>query len=316
MVDLLKKLDLGVVLFDDEGRVEFANDFCFKRGVLTENPAGRKYYEVFRNVELIGLIGEMLEGSREEGRFEFGGRHYRIKRIEGERKAVQVEDVTEILRAERVQREFVATVSHELSTPLSAVGGLLETFLHSGSRELVERALRRVVELQRLIESVRLLVSLEGSNPKPGEEVNVEEILERVERDLKEEIERRGIRVVKDIREKVLIGDEEKLYILLRNLVENAVRYNREGGRVDITLRREGKGVVLEIRDTGIGIPKEDIPYLFVPFFGGKNKRGMGLGLAVSERIVKWLGGEIEIESREGVGTTVRVTFQTCNRNP
>ena len=316
MKELLKNLRLGIVVLDEEGRIEFANDFCLKRGILSKSYEGKKYYEALRSLELIASVGDLIEGKAKERILEHEGRTYRLTPA-GKRRFLQIEDITELKMGEKLQREFVATVSHELSTPLTAVKGLLETALteESPSRDLLRRALKRVEELEKLVKTVRLLITLDREKGKLREEVSLEEAISQVLEDLRAEIEELRLEVIRKIYVDRLTSDREKLYILLRNIVENAVRYNVKGGKIFLLSERTPEGVLLEIRDTGEGIKKEELPFIFNPFFGGENRRGMGLGLAISKKIADFLGVEIEVLSKKGEGTKVSLLFRDQSSN-
>ena len=307
MRDILDRLSVGVVLLSEDGSVSFANSFCTERGIVLREYMGRKYYEVFKSLELIGFVSDLLEGSPKEIEFEHSGRTYRASPL-GDR-AFQIEDITELKKFEKIQREFTASVSHELSTPLTAVKGLLETALmkEKPNRELLEKALRRLEDIEKLISSLRLLVSIESGHRILRERFSLNDLLKGILEDLGKEIEEKRLRIELEGEDTEVESDREKLYILFKNIIENAVRYNRKGGVVHISMKRGGPGTVVVIRDTGEGIPREEIPFLFQPFLGGKNKKGMGLGLAISKKIADLLGAELRIESEEGMGTTVEV---------
>ena len=307
MMDILDQLSVGVVILSEDGSVSFTSRFCRERELVSEECEGKKYYEAFKSLELIGFVNDLLEGNPKTVEFEHLGKVYRASPL-GER-AFQIEDITDIKRFEKIQKEFIASVSHELSTPLTAVKGLLETALmqEMPSKELLEKALRRLEDLEKLISSLRLLILLESGQRSVRERFYIKSILKSVLEDLKEEIKRKGISIELTGEDVEVESDREKLYILLKNLVENAVRYNREGGRVWIKVRKVGKNIEIRIEDTGEGIPREDIPLIFQPFFGGKNKKGMGLGLAISKKIADFLGAELRISSEEGKGTTAEV---------
>ncbi len=303
---------------DEEGRVEFANRFCVERELTTREHRGKRYYETVRSLSLISLLSEFLEGRRSSGEFEHRGKHYRALLRKEDVYLIQIEDITPHKDLERVRREFVASVSHELSTPLTAVKGILETMLMSGkpSKELLKRAIRRMEEFEALINSVKLLTLLEREIRRNLEEVSVEEILGEVLEDLRSEIEEKELKVELTLERGVTVScDREKVYILLRNILENAVRYNREGGRVEIGVWRTGNGVSIEVKDTGRGIPGRDLPFIFNPFFRSGEGKGLGLGLAISRRIAEFCGGKIEVESEVGRGTVVRILLPDQRSN-
>ena len=309
-MDILDRLSVGVVILSEDGSVSFAGRFCRERELVSEECEGKKYYEVFKSLELIGFVNDLLEGNPKAVEFEHLGRVYRTSPL-GER-AFQIEDITDIKRFEKLQKEFIASVSHELSTPLTAVKGLLETALMQGrpSGELLEKALRRLEDLEKLISSLRLLILLESGQRSVRERFSLRSVLGSILEDLREEMERKGLSVELTGEDVEVESDREKLYILLKNLVENAVRYNREGGRVSVRIERDEQGIRILVEDTGEGIPKEDIPLLFQPFFGSRNKKGMGLGLAISKKIADFLGAELRIESEEGRGTVAEILLR------
>jgi len=316
MKDVVDNISLGVVLLNRDGQVKYANEFCKNRGIILQDFSGRKYYEAFRSLELINFVGEVLEGRKRELRFEHAGRVYRATPLKAGL-AIQIEDITELVRVEKLQREFSASVSHELSTPITAVRGLLETALSDNNpdKALLERALKRIVEIERLVKALRYLVSLEGENSAPDESISLKGLLEGIAQDLREAAEVLGVVVELVCDESEIKTNRERLYILLRNVVENAVKHNRKGGRVYIECRKTPEGVEISVKDTGEGIAKEDLPFLFQPFYKGKGKRGTGLGLTIAKRAADSLSAGLEIDSGEGSGTTVRILLRAHTSN-
>ncbi len=307
MESILDRLRMGIVLLAEDGSVRYANKFCKELKLISQDCEGRKYYEAFRNLELIGFVGELLEGKSKSLEFWHQGRFYRASSFgEG---AIQIDDMTELWKFKRLQREFAAAVSHELSTPLTAIKGLLETALikETPDVKLLGRALKRVEDLEKLIKSLRTLTLLDsGEKPLKGT-FSLKELVERILEDFKEEITQKELKVRLIGDDTEVKSDKEKLYILLKNLVENAIKYNEAGGSITIRLSRDNRRTKVAIEDTGKGIPKEDLPLIFQPFFGGKNKKGMGLGLAISKKIADFLSAELRIRSEEGKGTTAEI---------
>ena len=310
MEKILNSIDLGIVIFNEKEEIVYANDICLKWGILSSYVKGKKYYEAFKSLELIDMVGKILKGEKAGGKFEYGGRVYRVNPIE-EVSAIKIEDITEFVKFERLQREFSASVSHELSTPISAIKGLLETALmeENPDRKLIEKALRRTEDMERMINALKLLVLIETGGKVKKEKVSLKNIIGDVIQDLAERIKEMKVKVKVEGEDLQVVTDRGKVYILLKNIIENAVKYNKKEGDVFIRILKEGKNPVVEVEDTGEGIPKEEIPLLFQPFFGGKNKKGMGLGLTISKKIADNLGIQIEIKSEEGKGTTVKCVF-------
>ncbi len=311
MEKILEHLSTGIVLIGERGKVLYTNRFCLDRGLVSEDYKDKLYYEVLRSLELIGMVEEFLKGSRTEGEVVFKDRHYRL-RFHREASFVEVNDITEPKKTESSHRDFVAYVSHELNTPITAVKGLLETLLLSEefNKTLIDRAVKRLEDMRKLIESLKLITLPESALALNLTEVKVREVVNEVVEELKRTARERGVSIdTSEVESIKLLSDREKLSILLRNVIENAVKYNSEGGRVNIGARKEGDNILIVVEDTGVGIPAEELPFVFEPFFGGRNRKGMGLGLAISKKVVKLLGGDIGIESEEGKGTKVSIRF-------
>ncbi len=309
MREILDHLPVGLIILSKDGSVEYANRFCIENALVSRNYEGKKYYEAIRNFGLIGAIREFLDGKSHKAQFEHESKSFRATLISDG--TLIIEDISKEVSLKRIQKEFIATVSHELSTPLTAVKGLLETalFQETPGRELLEKALKRLGDLEKLINSLRFLVIL-GSGEKPRKErFSLKNLIEEILGDLKEEIIQKKLKVELYTGDAEVESDREKLYILLKNLLENAVKYNRAGGKVSVSVEPSEDRIKILVQDTGEGIPEEEIPLIFQPFFGGKNRKGMGLGLAISKRIADFLGTDLTIKSERGKGTTAEISL-------
>jgi len=145
------------------------------------------------------------------------------------------------------------------------------------------------------------------------EDLNLKKLAEEVVQNLKEFADEKNVTVEVEISDDFICRcDGHKISILLKNLVENAIKYNRKGGKVWIKAYRSGKYTVLEVSDTGIGIPKKHLPFIFERFYRvdksrSREIRGTGLGLSIVKHIALIHGGKVEVESEEGKGSTFRV---------
>ncbi len=312
MRQLLDLLDVGVGLLNEEGRVIFLNRFIEERFGKTQR--GKPYYETLKSLQLISLLHDTYASKRnEEGVISHRDRRYRVRTFyTPEGVGLFVEDITEKEEFEKLKKEFLANLSHEMRTPLSVAILSLETLLEGKEKdkELLKKALGRLRELENLLNTVYMLTVFEREEIKV-EETNLEEILDDILEELRDELERKKIKVELRLSEKKVRADEGKLRVLLKNLLENAVKYNTEGGKVLIESRREKEGLLLSFEDTGIGIEKAKIPFLFEPFFKGENSRGLGLGLSLVKRVVDLHGGKISVESEPGKGTRVSILLPT-----
>jgi signal transduction histidine kinase len=229
-----------------------------------------------------------------------------------------VRDVTEARRLDAVRRDFVANASHELKTPAASIQAAAET-IQTASREDPEVVPRFADQLEREAARLSRIVSdlLDLSRLESGSELDDAVALDAV---LRDEIERfegpaAEARVALSVRADAVPrvrGSGRDLALLVRNLVDNAIRYTRADGRVDVSLAAGDAEVVLDVRDTGLGIPQRDLPRIFERFYRIDRARsretgGTGLGLSIVRHVVENHGGRISVESELGVGTRFEV---------
>lgn len=224
-------------------------------------------------------------------------------------------------RNEAKQREFVANVSHELMTPITAIKGYSEALL-TGALESPRRRLRftQVIEkhaerLAQLVEDLLELSSYEAGHPKSKDAVPLREHVDKLLLGLAPLARRRGISIRVDAAPSLKVAvNKEELGQILQNLIENAIKYNRSRGRIHVGAALVGKRVVVSVRDTGIGVPKEDLTRIFDRFHRAANaraqtERGSGLGLSIVKSILAGHGCRIWAESAAGKGTTFFFTL-------
>jgi two-component system, OmpR family, phosphate regulon sensor histidine kinase PhoR len=243
-------------------------------------------------------------------------------------KLVLSQDITERERNEAMRRDFVANVSHEIRTPLTVLAGFVETMM---SLPLTEVERRRVVELmaqqtqrmQTLVADLLILARLEGS-PRPSADrwVSVRRLFAQAQADAQGLSAGRHRITVQGGDEAELAGTEGELASAVTNLMTNAVRYTPAGGTIDIrwTLREDGSGEV-EVKDSGIGIGKEHLGRVTERFYRVDSSRsrdtgGTGLGLSIVKHVVQRHGGELEIRSEPGQGSTFRLLFPAARVRP
>jgi signal transduction histidine kinase len=229
-----------------------------------------------------------------------------------------VTDVTDARRTDAVRRDFVANASHELKTPAASIQAVAET-LRSAADADPEAVHRFAAQLER--EALRLsrIVAdlLDLSRLETGSELD-----ERVRLDslVREEAERSddhareaGVRLVVEAQAATVTGSARDLSLLVRNLIDNAIRYTKPGGSVEIAVRGEPTGgISLVVRDTGVGIPNRDLVRIFERFFRVDRARsretgGTGLGLAIVRHVAENHGGSVEVRSELGAGSSFTV---------
>jgi two-component system sensor histidine kinase SenX3 len=229
--------------------------------------------------------------------------------------AAIIDDVSERRRLEAVRRDFVANISHELKTPVGALGLLAETLAGEEdaavAARLTERMQVEAFRVGRIIEDLLDLSRIEAEESPLREPVPVHLVLaEAVER-LRAVAEHRGIELVvnEPPRRLALIGDRRQLVSAVHSLVENAITYSGEGSEVTLAARANGGWVEITVADHGIGIPARDLDRIFERFYRvdrgrGRDTGGTGLGLAIVRHVAGNHGGEVRVQSEEGRGST------------
>jgi signal transduction histidine kinase len=216
------------------------------------------------------------------------------------------------------KRRAVGNMSHDLRTPLTALQGQLEVLLEQPSlaqeaRESIERMLNETRRLTRMVKNMLLNVQLETKPTLLIEEINLREIVDQVVGDMWKLME--GLRVNIIANENIMIPAGRDLLIqMLMNVVDNAIKFTPKGGKIDIELSSEDKWAILRISDTGRGIPAEELPHITEAFYRVSLSRkaageGARLGLAIVKQIVELHYGKVNIQSREGYGTTITVSL-------
>jgi two-component system OmpR family sensor kinase len=217
------------------------------------------------------------------------------------------------------QRRFVADAAHELRSPITALSVQAENLDHAklspGSRERLAALQSGIRRTGHLLEQLLALARYDSSEASTAQIVALDRIACDVVADLLPAARARGVDLgFERIQNLSVCGDATALAVLFRNLVDNALRYTPDGGRVDLRLYAEGINAVLRVEDTGPGICEEDLPHVFEPFYRGQRSEGegTGLGLSIVDRIAKGLAGSVTVENisaPEGPGLRVTVTL-------
>lgn len=315
----------ALVLLDKKGTVISINPAAEKLFVTEGIEVGNNFLTLYRSPEMLRAVEKALDGKRGEFREERNGNEYQfiINRTESEGKPVGIVilcfNVTETAFAERSRREFTANVSHELKTPLQSIIGSAE-LLENGlvkpedTKRFIGNIKNEATRLVSLINDIIRLSQLDEDREPLTESVDLQGVASEVVEVLSASAEKKGIELCLDGENCVMNGIRRYLYEIIYNLCDNAIRYNKSGGKVSIGLKKNEGGIVLTVSDTGIGIPIEHQSRIFERFYRvdkshSKETGGTGLGLSIVKHAVAYHGGTVELESREGEGTTVRVKF-------
>ncbi len=234
---------------------------------------------------------------------------------------VVLNDVSEVRRLERIRRDFVANVSHELKTPLTNIRGYVEMLMNGAGADedrgqrFLEIVQKNALRLNHLVMDLLSLARIEENGSRPAlSPVDLRAFVEEGVRRHEPTAVRReqSVTVEGDEGELRAMADREALRQVFDNLLDNALKYTPTGGKVVVSLRREQGKAVLSVTDNGIGIPQEDQARIFERFYRVDKARslevgGTGLGLSIVKHLVQWLDGTIELDSTPGVGSTFRV---------
>lgn len=241
-------------------------------------------------------------------------------------------DITEKEKRESLRREFSANVSHELKTPLTSISGYAE-IMKTGivkKEDMINFAEIIYNEAQRLINLVGDIIKVSKLDEEDvhldAADINIKELVENIAERLKEEADKRNVEITVLENENVKSSNHEKnkeytlnsypqiVDEIIYNIMENAIKYNRDGGKAEVRIEDTTEKIIVAIKDTGIGIPKEDIGRVFERFYRADKSHskavgGTGLGLSIVKHGAAFIGAEVDMESEKDVGTLVTITF-------
>ncbi len=319
---VLRALPFAAIALDPHGRVRLVNPAAEALFAIVETRAiGRALIEVVPSVEferLIETADEQRPKSRDvriidaERERVFG---IAVRRLEHGTVAIAA-DRTELVNVERARRDFVSNVSHELRTPLAAIKLMIETVLLSDDDAearamFLPRVAREVDRMVALVEDLLELARSEsGRIALRRERIDLGEVATATVNTFAQRADRLAVELDLDAPEAVeLEADRDKLMQVAMNLVDNALRYTPPGGTVTVSVARERGRGVLRVRDTGEGIPYNDLERIFDRFYvvnqsRSRDRSGTGLGLSIARELIEAHGGSIGVESVFGEGAT------------
>jgi two-component system phosphate regulon sensor histidine kinase PhoR len=327
----------GVLILNGQDRIEMMNESLksilgskFTPDILNKTPL-----EAFRSVEL----EDSLERFRKtkvpvSQEITFGDENpvtldiaiSAVKGLpEGEEKTMMVfHDITRLKKLEKIREDFVANVTHEMKTPLTAIIGFVETLQEDAfddtdtAKKFLQIISDNARRLDHLADDLLFLSSIElGEMKLRLEQVSLDSVIQSVLPVFTAKTAEKSLTIDTDIPETLphILADRDRVYQVLLNILDNAVKFTSVGGKVFITASDDGKShVVVKITDTGIGIPKSEIPRLGERFYRVDKTRsrdlgGAGLGLSIVKHLMKAHQGYLEIESQLGEGTTISLYF-------
>jgi two-component system phosphate regulon sensor histidine kinase PhoR len=329
MVAILASMVEGVLVVDEQGRLQHVNDTARRMLSIVHDAINHSYLEVIRHPGVVDQLTRVLAGENP------GGLELSVTRdatrtlvarvapvIAAGRGAVLVlHDITDLRRADQIRRDFVANVSHELRTPLTAIRGYAEALLDDvpsddEGHKFLEIIHRHATQMERLVNDLLRLARLDAGQERADHEMcDVATLIESVVRDFEPAATARQQHLRVHIAPEAgwLIVDPAKLHDILRNLVENAVHYTPVAGVIEVDAHVEDGSYRVQVRDTGPGIPEDDVTRVFERFYRVDKSRarpgGTGLGLAIVKNLVHVLGGDVSVANRRHGGAEFTVTL-------
>lgn len=329
---ILKNISSGIIAIDSEEKILLMNPVAKELfGYYKDDFEGIKYYRVIKNKFFLENIKALISttDSKEVDIEDSSGNCYKIKvdpiKLEDEetmviRCLINIEDVTEKVKLEKIRSEFVVNVTHELKTPLTSINGFVETLKNNDSidKDTRDRFLGIIEEesnrLRRLIDDILMLSFIENNKGKIDKDIDIIDTFKDVY-DVTYKLAEKKKQSYSYYfnNNKVLIkANKDHIKQLFLNLIDNAIKYTPEYGKIYVEIIDRQDSVFINVKDNGIGIPKEDIPRIFERFYRVDKARskkigGTGLGLAIVKHIVISLGGTISVNSTLNQGTEFSV---------
>jgi len=331
MEAILRGMSDGVLMVDVQGKVVLANRAFRKIFRINEKIEGKQILEVLRNADVLGLFNRTMDtwdiaadevtvsrADRDLYLFATAVPIYSGDSVSGT--VITLHDITRLKLLEEMRKDFVANVSHEIKTPITAIRGFAETLL-DGAMDDKENATRFLGMIKNHSERLNSLVDdlLTLSRIELGDiivnksEVKLADVIDTVFAMLKDKADKKGLHLKKILPPgpSVIYADRDRLVQILLNLVDNGIKFT-EKGDVAVGFEMTGAHPVLFVEDTGVGVPPSHLPRLGERFYRVDRARsremgGTGLGLAIVKHLVKAHDWDMEIESSPGKGTKVRV---------
>ncbi len=331
-------MEEGVIVIDGGNRIEALNRGMKQiMGTMHGDIVGRTVIEAFRSIELHDalerfrqtkqpILQEIALGDNNEVVLDVNISAVKALPGKSPKTMMVFHNVTRLKKLERIRADFVANVTHEIRTPLTAIIGFVETLQQGAIEDKAtgKRFLRVIHEnaqrLNRLVDDLLVLSGIElGETKLQIVSLDINDVLENALAVIQPRALEKRVDILRDIPTDIppLKADKDKVSQIFLNVLDNAVKFTPEGGRVAISASPDTADLVrISISDTGIGIPQNDIPRLGERFYRVDKSRsrevgGTGLGLSIVKHLMISHGGRMEIESRQGAGTTVNLYFPT-----
>ena len=326
---ILKNMKESLIIIDENKNLLSVNNsarelFNSKRDLIGEN-----ILNLIRDEDLLKLIDDSLMGSSVESITNIGDREFKFyvnpvfedKKVRGV--VILFIDETEEIRALRLREEFSSNVSHELKTPLTSICGFSELLVNGmvdddNKEEFYKLIYDDSKRLLNLIEDIMKISGLESEETFSREEIKLNELIRDILRAQRNLIDEKNIAVSLE-GDGLVYENKTMMWELFANIINNGLKYNKDGGKLDIKISEDEKNYEVSIVDTGIGIPSKDLARIFERFYRVDKSRsrkigGTGLGLSIVKHVLQSIDGKLEISSKLGMGTRFKVILRKDRR--
>jgi signal transduction histidine kinase len=328
MDSLLSQISDGVIMIGENGKLTLVNQAaCDALGVKHDELIGKAYKEALTHPNLLAAIkGDSPDPSRIEMQGEDQA-FYRITSLAISEigQVITLHDISYLKELNRMKTQFVNTVSHDIRSPLTSILGYVELIKRVGEinrqqEEYISQVQESVHRITQLISEVLDLGKIESQMDKNFTKVSILEITREVLVNMQPLILQAGLNLEMALDEGLpeILGDSIQLRQAVENLMGNAIKYTPSGGTVTIRGRYEADQIIYQVEDTGLGIPLDDQPKIFEPFFRSDNvsedTQGSGLGLAITKTVVDNHRGRIWVDSKLGQGAMFTIVLPVFHK--
>lgn len=329
----LDKMYEGIIILDTRKRIVQINKSAMELLEIEENHifTGKNIIFAIKNNEILSQFDDALNDIKTSKTLKIQDRYLRtyVNPVieEGEIQGIfcLIVDDTLLYEKEDERRRFTANITHELKTPLTSITGYAEIMSsmpvnQSEVKEFSEKIIKNTRNMKQMINNIIKISSLEDIGKVEKTNVNLDTVIENCIKTQEIQMQIKNIQIEKQIDKDTIINANENLiFDMVDNLLSNAIRYNKEGGKVEINLKNKEGKAVFTISDTGIGIPSKYKDKVFERFFvvdksRSKSLGGSGLGLSIVKHIVKVHQASLSIETKENSGTKIEIAFERANR--
>lgn len=334
---ILNSITNGLIAIDDSYNIIMINQLAYKLfNIKQKDIKGRIVHEVIRDSNVFDILDNCYKKNQPiVNEIDYNEKILRIsanpiqnKNVESKGIVLLIEDITKIRKLEKMRSEFVSNVTHELKTPLTSIKGFIDTLKQGAidDTNVAKKFLNIIdVEAERLYNLIQEILTLSEIETRTNDinivKFSILEIVDALKEILQPLADKKNLELKINITEKStdLFCNKERILQLLINLIDNAIKYT-ESGIVEVNFKTDFNILIINVKDTGIGIPKDSIERIFERFYRvdkGRSRKigGTGLGLAVVKHIVILYKGKIEVQSNLGKGSTFKVSLPIVYKN-